>query len=64
MVVCSAGFVADHLEILYDLDIEAKAIAEGAGIRFARTEMPNADPAFLDVLADVLRDHLAEVAAP
>jgi ferrochelatase len=63
VVVCSAGFVADHLEILYDLDIEARAIAEGAGIRLARTEMPNADPAFLDVLADVVRDHLAEVAA-
>ncbi len=61
VVVCSAGFVADHLEILYDLDIEAKSVAEGAGIRFARTEMPNADPAYLDVLAEVVRDHLAEV---
>jgi ferrochelatase len=62
-VVCSAGFVADHLEILFDLDIEARSIAEGAGIRFARTEMPNADPAFLDVLSDVVRDHLARVPA-
>jgi protoporphyrin/coproporphyrin ferrochelatase len=60
VVVCSAGFVADHLEILYDLDIEAKAVAEGAGIRFARTKMPNADPEYLDVLAEVVRDHLAE----
>jgi protoporphyrin/coproporphyrin ferrochelatase len=64
VVVCSAGFVADHLEVLYDLDIEAKTVAEGAGIRFARTVMPNADPAFLDVLADVIRDHLAEVQNP
>jgi ferrochelatase len=62
VVVCSAGFVADHLETLYDLDIEAKAVAEGAGLRFARTRMPNADPAFLDVLAEVLRDHLAATA--
>jgi protoporphyrin/coproporphyrin ferrochelatase len=60
VVVCSAGFVADHLEILYDLDIEARAVAEGAGIRFARTKMPNADPEYLDVLAEVVRDHLAE----
>ena len=60
VVVCSAGFVADHLEILYDLDIEAKAVAEGAGIRFTRTKMPNADPEYLDVLAEVVRDHLAE----
>jgi protoporphyrin/coproporphyrin ferrochelatase len=60
VVVCSAGFVADHLEILYDLDIEAKAVAEGAGIRFVRTKMPNADAEYLDVLAEVVRDHLAE----
>jgi ferrochelatase len=61
VVVCSAGFVADHLEILYDLDIDAKAIAEEAGITFTRTRMPNADPSYLDVLAQVVRDHLAEV---
>jgi protoporphyrin/coproporphyrin ferrochelatase len=59
VVVCSAGFVADHLEILYDLDIEARGIAEGAGIGFARTRMPNADPAYLDVLAQVVRDRVA-----
>ena len=59
VVVCSAGFVADHLEILYDLDIEAHAIAEQAGIRLVRTEMPNADAAFVRVLADVVRKQLA-----
>src|SRR5207344_361551 len=58
VVVCSAGFVADHLEILYDLDIEAKGLAERAGTRFERTQMPNADPAYLDVLAAVVREHL------
>jgi ferrochelatase len=61
VVVCSAGFVADHLEILYDLDVEAKDVAQAAGIRFERTRMPNADPAYLDVLAAVVRDHLAGV---
>jgi ferrochelatase len=63
VVVCCAGFVADHLETLYDLDIEAAADARAAGIAFARTPMPNADPAFLDVLAAVVREHLAEVPA-
>jgi ferrochelatase len=63
VIVCSAGFVADHLEILFDLDIEAKEIAEGLGISFRRTKMPNADPAYLDVLAEVVRDHLEEVHA-
>jgi protoporphyrin/coproporphyrin ferrochelatase len=61
VLVCSAGFVADHLEILYDLDVEARAVAEGAGIRFERTRMPNADPEYLDVLAEVVRDHLAGI---
>jgi ferrochelatase len=61
VVVCSAGFVADHLEVLYDLDIEAKEVAEGLGIAFARTRMPNDDPSYLDALAQVVRDHLAEV---
>jgi len=64
VVVCSAGFVADHLEILFDLDIEVRAIADAAGIAFARTEMPNADPAFTSMLADVVRLHLSENEAP
>jgi ferrochelatase len=64
VVVCSAGFVADHLEILYDLDIEVREIAEAAGMAFSRTEMPNADPAFTSMLADVVRSHLAGTEAP
>lgn len=63
VVVCSAGFVADHLEILYDLDIEARRIAERAGTRFERTRMPNADPEYLDALAAVVREHLTGVSA-
>jgi ferrochelatase len=63
VIVCSAGFVADHLETLYDLDIEARAAARTAGVAFARTRMPNADPVFLDVLSFVVRDHLAGVRA-
>jgi ferrochelatase len=64
VVVCSAGFAADHLETLYDLDIEVRGIAEAAGMAFTRTEMPNADPAFTSMLADVVRLHLAEHEAP
>jgi len=63
VVVCSAGFVADHLEILFDLDVEARALAEEMGMRFERTDMPNADPVFLDALATILGDHLAGVPA-
>lgn len=53
VVVQSIGFVADHLEILYDLDLEARAAAERRGMRFLRVEMPNAHPEFVAVLADV-----------
>jgi ferrochelatase len=58
VVCCSAGFVADHLEVLYDLDVEARAAAEKAGLAFVRTEMPNADPRFISALASVVREHL------
>ena len=54
VVVCPCGFVADHLEVLYDLDIEAKQRAAELGIEFARTRSPNDDPAFLDMLAGVV----------
>jgi ferrochelatase len=60
VVVCSAGFVADHLEILYDLDIEAQAVAREAGIRLVRTAMPNDHPEFLGAVAAAIRDHVAE----
>jgi protoporphyrin/coproporphyrin ferrochelatase len=63
VVVCSAGFVADHLETLYDLDIEARRVAEEAGIPFQRTEMPNDDPAFMKVLAAVVRELTVTVPA-
>lgn len=60
-VVCAAGFVSDHLEILYDLDIEAQALAGEIGLHLERTASPNAHPAFLDVLADVVDHRLAEL---
>lgn len=53
VVVCPCGFVSDHLEVLYDLDIECRDLADDLGIAFARTASPNIDPSFLDTLADV-----------
>ena len=44
VVVCPAGFTSDHLEILYDLDIDASRVAAEAGVAFARTQSLNADP--------------------
>ena len=54
VVVCPVGFVSDHLEVLYDVDIEARAVADEAGIAFARTASLNDDPEFCDVLAGVV----------
>ena len=54
VVVCPCGFVADHLEVLYDVDIECKQLAAELGMAFARTDSPNDDGAFLDTLADVV----------
>jgi ferrochelatase len=60
IVVCPAGFVSDHLEVLYDVDIEARRLAEDAGMTFLRTQMPNADPEFVRVLARVAREAFVE----
>jgi len=54
VLVCACGFVADHLEVLYDLDVEARARAEAAGLQFARTRCVNADPSVLGGLADLV----------
>jgi len=59
VLVCPVGFVADHLEIRWDLDHEAAEKARELGLNFSRIEMPNADPAFIDVLAGLVRRVLA-----
>ncbi|HEV8682191.1 MAG TPA: ferrochelatase [Actinomycetota bacterium] len=59
-VSCPIGFVADHLEILYDIDIEAQEVARELGITLVRTESPNDDPAFVRALAGVVRRRLEE----
>jgi protoporphyrin/coproporphyrin ferrochelatase len=54
VVVCPVGFVADHLEVLYDLDVEVARVAAEAGLAYARTASLNDDPAFIRVLADLI----------
>jgi ferrochelatase len=53
VAVAPIGFVADHVETLYDLDIEAKAMAEGMGLAFTRATAMNLRPAFIDAIASV-----------
>ena len=55
IVSCPIGFVADHLEVLFDIDIEAQGVADELGLNLVRTASLNADPAFTDVLANVIQ---------
>jgi ferrochelatase len=63
VLICPVGFVSDHLEIRWDIDTEAKDKARELGLRLDRIEMPNDDPRFVRVLAEIVRGALAAVAA-
>jgi ferrochelatase len=55
VLVCPVGFVSDHLEIRWDLDVAAAGRARELGMSIRRIEMPNADPAFVEVLVGIVR---------
>jgi ferrochelatase len=59
VLVCPCGFVADHLEVLYDLDVDARVRAEQAGVAFARTDSVNDDPTVMTALARLIVDAAA-----
>ncbi len=54
VVVCAAGFTSEHLEIRYDLDIEAAGLAWDLNLQFARTKSLDDDPAFCALIADLV----------
>jgi len=54
VVVCPIGFVADHLEVLYDLDVQVAHLAAESGLEYVRTASLNDDPAFIEVLVDLI----------
>src|SRR2546422_208096 len=59
-IVCPVGFVADHLEVLYDIDVEAKELATTLGLRLIRARSLNDDQEFVSAVADVIRTHLPQ----
>ncbi len=63
VLVAPVQFLADHLEVLYDLDVAAADEATSANLRYHRVAMPNCDPAFIGALADVVRRALVPVRA-
>lgn len=54
VVICPQGFTSDHLEVLYDIDIEAQAVAAACGLRLVRTPSLDDDPGLLTALADTV----------
>ncbi|HTT59025.1 MAG TPA: ferrochelatase [Acidimicrobiales bacterium] len=54
IISCPIGFVSDHLEVLYDIDIEAQGVAHHAGLNLIRTASLNDDPTFGGILADLV----------
>ena len=58
ILVCPIGFVSDHLEILYDLDVEAREYASSLGVTLARTMSLNDDPEFIEAIANVIKPFL------
>src|SRR5439155_191822 len=63
-VVVPIGFVSDHVELLYDLDVEARAIASAHGITLHRAAALNDHPAFIAMLADLVREHGGAAGVP
>jgi ferrochelatase len=59
VLVCPVGFVSDHLEIRWDLDVEAQEKAAELGMQLERIDMPNADPTFVRTLAGIVRRALS-----
>ena len=64
VLVVPVQFLADHLEILYDIDIAAREEAEEAGLAFNRIELMNTAPTFIRALADVALDQERSVLQP
>lgn len=60
-IYCPIGFVADHLEVLYDNDYECKVVTDEIGANYYRPDMPNTDPLFIDCLADVVSNQLKKM---
>jgi protoporphyrin/coproporphyrin ferrochelatase len=58
-VYVPAGFVSDHLEVLYDNDYECKNVTDDIGASYYRPPMPNTEPEFIDALADVILKKLS-----
>ncbi len=58
VLVCPSGFVSDHLEVVWDLDTEARERAGELGLRFERVATPGSDPRMAQMVVELVREHL------
>lgn len=58
LLVVPLGFVSDHLEVLYDIDLEARGLAQSLNVKLLRPEMLNDSPTFIRALADLVEERL------
>lgn len=63
VLLAPVGFLMDHLEILYDLDVDAVQMGRELGVEVTRTRMPNDDPLFVAMLTELIRDLCPDAAA-
>ena len=62
LAVVPIGFISDHMEVVYDLDTEAKEAAEEAGVAFARAATAGLDPRFVAMVRELVQERLAGAA--
>ncbi len=62
-IIVPIGFLSDHMEVIYDLDVEARAVADELGIRIARARTVEAHPAILEMIAEMLQTQPESCAA-
>lgn len=59
VLICPVGFVSDHLEVLYDIDIECQNLCKELGLHLERTASLNVDPLYMEVLADSVKEKIS-----
>jgi ferrochelatase len=63
VIVAPIGFISDHLEVLYDLDYEAKELAASLGMRFVRAATAGTHPAFVRTIRQLIEERIAPAAS-
>lgn len=63
VVIVPIGFISDHMEVLYDLDTEARAISEERGLRMVRAGTVSVHPKFLEMIRELIRERMGECEA-